>query len=85
MTDAREDGIGMGPGPIVHEPQPVTHEPTLRDKFAIAALPAIVLDKNECYTIESHIKKAYMYADAMIKFRSSNEGAMASRYGKKKK
>jgi len=66
--------------------EPIVQQPTLRDQFAMAALPAIIANSDgvTVFRYREKVEMAYSYADAALDFRSSNEGAMASRYGKKK-
>ena len=50
----------------------VAHGPTLRDQFAMAALPAVVAD----YIVldaEKAAREAYLYADAMLVAREEDK------------
>lgn len=40
---------------------------TLRDRFAVAAMNAMI---QQPYTLDTLVKQAYIYADAMLKARS---------------
>ena len=42
---------------------------TLRDQFAMAALPALIADPDSVAYPIGHAKQAYRYADAMLKAR----------------
>ena len=44
---------------------------TLRDQFAMAALPALIADPDSVDYPIGHAKKAYEYADAMLKAREA--------------
>jgi len=72
------------------ETEPINLQPTLRDQFAMAVIPSLILNvKNISVNItiskEKDIaKEAYAYADAMMLLRSTVI-AMPSRYAKPKK
>ena len=48
---------------------PATETPTLRDQFAMAALPALIADPQSVAHPIGHAKRAYEYANAMISAR----------------
>lgn len=46
-----------------------TENPTLRDQFAMAALPALIADPQSVAYPIGHARLAYEYADVMLKAR----------------
>ena len=45
----------------------------LRDQFAMAALPALIVDPDSVAYPIGHAKLAYQYADAMLEARKENK------------
>ena len=50
-------------------PAVLSEATTLRDQFAMAALPALIADPDSVAYPIGHAKQAYRYADAMLKAR----------------
>ena len=52
---------------------PVSEYVTLRDQFAMAALPALIADSDSVAYPIGHAKMAYEYADAMLAAREEKK------------
>jgi hypothetical protein len=55
--------------PPAYQLQPIGPIATLRDQFAMAALPALIFDPDSVAYPIGHAKLAYEYADAMMEAR----------------
>ena len=55
------------------ESNPMAYDMTLRDQFAMAALPALISDPQSVAHPIGHARLAYEYADAMLKARNKGQ------------
>ncbi len=66
--------VDLGPGRVLNSalvPDLAPERPTLRDQFAMAALPAVMAGYGEPFDEVSIARGSYVLADAMMKERGS--------------